>query len=455
MYKTRSLVFALTMTFGCVEEEADDLLTNSQQELQHLPGGAVTSLRMKTAQRPHNIAGVSYSTPFGFAGNDYALDVAVDGAGNAYVTSTTATGCGAVTTSYVAKFNPSGFNVYFLCLPAGVNSESLAVDGAGNVYTAGGSTLSKIDSTGTSLIYSVNFTGLTMSEVAVDSAGNAYVAGCGTVGGKEREAQVAKLNAAGTALLFWVSFGGTMDDCATDLALDASNNVLVAGVTSSANFPVWNAFQSSRRGGGDGFVTKLSAAGNQILYSTYLGGDGSDFAFAIAADAAGNAWVGGSTSGFIGALNFPVTSGAPQLSPGGSGDGFIAKFNPAGGLVYSTYAGGSSTDGFYGIAVDATGSAYVTGYTLSTNYPIRGSAFQPTHGGGGGDGVVTQINAAGTSFVYSTYVGGAGGDNGMGIAVDAARNVYASGNTPSSNFPSNVYPHAGGSDAYLVKFAGP
>jgi hypothetical protein len=458
MHKTGLVLFAVAAGFGCVENDADELLLHNQEELEYLPAGAVASLRITSEEVVRNILGGAYSTPVGFAGIDYGLGVAVDGAGNAYLTGTTTTGCGATTAPYLAKFNTSGLNIYFACLPAGTGSNDIAVDGTGNAYVVGGTNLSKIDPTGTMLIYSVNFTGVSMAAVTTDPAGNAYVTGSGTVAGKGSEVQVAKMNATGTALFFWVSFGGALEDGASDIAIDGSNNVLVAGTSHSANFPVFNAFQPTLRGPGDAFVTKLSAAGNQILYSTYLGGNSSDFGQGIAADAAGNAWVAGTTTTDAnGVTSFPATSGAAQFfSGGGDSDGIIAKFNTMGGLVYATYVGGASRDDIYGIAVDAsTGSAYVTGYTFSTNYPVRGSAFQPTYGGGLSDAVITQINSTGSSFVYSTYLGGTGSDNGFRIAVDASRNVYATGSTASSNFPSNVYPQAGSWDAYITKFFGP
>src|SRR5437867_4409279 len=153
-----------------------------------------------------------------------------------------------------------------------------------------------------------------------------------------------------------------------------------------------------------------------LFYSTYLGGSDDEVGARIAVDAAGNAYV----TGFTCSINFPTTAGVFQATSGGSCDVFVTKLNPTGsGLVYSTYLGGSDDDGGSGIAVDATGNAYVTGFTGSTNFPTTLGAFQ-TASGGQGDGFVTKVNSTGSGLVYSTYLGGGGRDFSLGIAVDAA-----------------------------------
>ncbi len=171
-----------------------------------------------------------------------------------------------------------------------------------------------------------------------------------------------------------------------------------------------------------------------LFYSTYLGGSGDDFGVGIAVDASGNAYVGGQTF----SANFPTTPGAFQTAFGGGRDGFVTKLNPTGSaLVYSTYLGRAGDDGVVGIAVDASGNAYVTGFTSSTNFPTTAGAFQTTYGGGPDDAFVTKLNPAGSTLVYSTYLGGSGNDLGFGIAIDAAGNAYVTGSTSSANFPTS------------------
>ena len=202
------------------------------------------------------------------------------------------------------------------------------------------------------------------------------------------------------------------------------------------------------------FVTKLNAAGTALVYSTYLGGSGDDAGSSIAVDAAGNAYVTGRTD----SSNFPGMAGsAIQPTLGGSQDAFVTKLNAAGmTLVYSTYLGGSGGDLGERIAVDGVGNAYVTGVTLSSNFPgTASSPIQPTFGGSQ-DVFVTKLNAAGTALVYSTYLGGSGDDAGLGIAVDAAGNAYVTGIASSSDFPgtagSAIQSTFGGSqDAFVAK----
>jgi hypothetical protein len=234
--------------------------------------------------------------------------------------------------------------------------------------------------------------------------------------------------------------GGSGTDVGNAVKVDAAGNVYVTGSTTSANFPTLNPFQSTYQGGtSDAFVTKLNATGTALIYSTYLGGSSDDGANALAVDANGDAYITGQT----GSTNFPVTAGVVQRNfGGGKENAFVTKLNPSGsGLVYSTYVGGNDDDSAAGIAVDASGNAYITGDTTSTNYPTTASAFQRTMLGID-SGFITKLNAGGTAFVYSTYLGadlnpdGTGGNNfGMAIAVDTSGNAYVTGQTDSTGFP--------------------
>src|SRR6266566_436698 len=190
-----------------------------------------------------------------------------------------------------------------------------------------------------------------------------------------------------------------------------------------------------------------------LFYSTYLGGSGEDLGLGIAADGAGNAYVTGETGSTV----FPgASSSMVQSSNGGGSDAFVAKINAAGtALVYSTYLGGSGDDAGQGIAVDAAGHAYVTGYTFSTNFPTTAGAFQIDNAGSA-DAFVTKLNPAGSApLVYSTYLGGSDPDVGQGIAVDATGNAYVTGNTVSTDFPTTLLAfqsaNAGSTDAFVTK----
>jgi hypothetical protein len=255
---------------------------------------------------------------------------------------------------------------------------------------------------------------------------------------------VAKINAEGSALLYSTYLGGSRygygyEDEGFGIAVDGSGNALVTGSTSALDFPTVNALQPSNGTQGtsfdDAFVTKLSPSGSALIYSTYLGGSGNDYGQGIAVDAVGNAYVTGDTF----STNFP-TSNALQPAPGGPPafvDAFVAKISPSGSaLLYSTYLGGSGFDRGNGIAVDGAGNAYVTGLTGSLNFPTMNPLQPANHAGIDGNAFVAKINAAGTALVYSTYLGGSGGDQGQGIAVDGSGNAYVTGYTGSTDFPT-------------------
>ncbi|MGB2898763.1 MAG: SBBP repeat-containing protein, partial [Candidatus Acidiferrum sp.] len=188
-----------------------------------------------------------------------------------------------------------------------------------------------------------------------------------------------------------------------------------------------------------------------LSYSTYLGGSAGDFGNAIAVDASGNAYI----TGFTNSANFP-TKNAFQAALGAANDAFVAKLDPTGSaLVYSTFLGGTMNDFGNGIAVDASGNAYVTGSTNSVNFPTK-NPFQAAFGGGGSDVFVAKLDTTG-SLIYSTFLGGSGDESGNGIAVDASGNTYFTGFTNSANFktksPNNPFQAAlgGASDAFVAK----
>jgi hypothetical protein len=241
------------------------------------------------------------------------------------------------------------------------------------------------------------------------------------------------------------------------IAVDNSGNAYVTGVTDSSDLPTTASAYDRTFGGGryDAYVTKVNAAGSSLLYSTFLGGSDNDYGYGIAVDNTGNAYVTGGTF----SPDFPTTSGAYNQTPGGWGDVFVTKLNPAGSsLVYSTFIGGWSTEGGYSIAVDNSGNAYVTGSTSSSDFPTTSGTYNQTYGGSW-DAFVTKLNPAGSSLVYSTFLGESGGDQGNSIVVDLIGTPYVTGYTESSDFPTSgsAYnkTYGGSGDAFVTKLTQP
>ncbi|WP_080507532.1 SBBP repeat-containing protein [Bryobacter aggregatus] len=274
------------------------------------------------------------------------------------------------------------------------------------------------------------------------------------------DAFIAKLNPAGTALVYCTYLGGSADDVATALAIDGAGNAYVAGSTQSVNFPVSSGAYQTRYGGGiadtfysrgDAFLLKLNPSGDKILYSTYLGGSGNEMAWGLAVDATGSAVIVGDTN----STNLPTTAnaisrsfrGGANIATNPSGDAFVARFNETGtALVYGSYLGGKSHDMARGVALGTGGAIYVAGGTYSSDFPTTPGAYQTKGGvvessssydGAADDAWVMKINAAGMAD-YSTYLGGSYRDTAFSIAVDAGGNAYVAGRTRSTNFPTTA-----------------
>ncbi len=304
------------------------------------------------------------------------------------------------------------------------------------------------------------------ARVAVDPDGNAYLVGWSTsldfptanpfqaTAAGSTNAFIAKLNPElpGSASLVYSTYlGGSGTNIGRGVAVDSLGQVYVSGDTNAADFPVTTgAYQTScKLQGGtcstDVFATKLNAAGNALLYSTYVGGSGTEFGFVVAIDGAGHIFLGGNTD----SSDFPVTTGAYQTTFGGGpanyGDAFVAELNPAGNgasdLLYASYLGGSGSEATWGIAVDSLGSVYLAGSTTSSDFPVTASGYQSTYSGGSssvGDGFIAKLNPAGlgkSDLMYSTFFGGSMDDRVEGIALDSSNLVYVTGYTQSSDFP--------------------
>ena len=301
------------------------------------------------------------------------------------------------------------------------------------------------------------------AKLLVDGAGNTYLAGFTQsldfprVGGAQTsnrgdaDAFVAKLDASGT-LVYSSYLGGGGADTASGLALDASGNVYVAGNTESTNFPLKGALQGALQGSKNAFVTKLNAAGNALVYSTYLGAN-EDFATGVVVDSSGNAYVSGYTTGGF------LFTGTPPTDTygGGSHDGVLIKLNASGSdIVFGLYLGGSDVDLITGIALDPAGNIYVVGQTISLNFPTF-NAFQSSNYGSS-DAFVAKFDASG-SPIYSTFLGGpTTTDVAQSVTADAAGNVYVAGMTGTdpgelSDFPvfNPIQEYAGKWDVFVSK----
>jgi len=458
---------------------------------------------------------LSYATYLGGgAGSDSAGNaVAVDNAGDAYVTGytgstsfPTTTGAYSTTSSgatdaFVTKFDPKGTILYSTYLGGNDTSAGagVAVDSAGDAYIAGttsatdfptttgaysstaaGSSdafVTELNASGAAPVYSTLLGGNDVDSaaaIALAGPGKVYVTGSTSsvdfpttrsyrAADNNGAVFVAALNTAASgknSLVYSTLLGSHGFDTGAGIAVNSAGDAYVTGSTDSTGFPfTTGAYSTTNSGGSDAFVTELDATG-VISYSTYLGGGGDDHGQAIVVNSAGDAYVTGST----GSANFPQVNplnaiGSGCSSPSGNGgvDAFVTELNPSGSaLVYSTYLGGSGTDAGYGIAVDGSNDAYVTGSTTSANFPTTTDAYTTTNSGGA-DAFVTKLNAAGNGLLYSTYLGGGSDDTGYGIAANST-GAYVTGQTYSTNFPTTAGAadgaNSGSSSAFVARITG-
>lgn len=383
---------------------------------------------------------ISYSTLLGGSGANAANALAVDSTGAAYI---------------------AGFT----------ESTNFPASNAAQNFNAGGTDafVAKLNPAGSGLVYCTYLGGSGDDEangIAVDAAGAAYVTGATAsqdfpvvdplqpkLAG-ERNAFALKLSAAGNSLIYSTYLGGSLSDSGNGIAVDAAGAAYIVGDTTSLNFPA-SGWQKANRGGQDAFAVKLAVNGSQLVYSTYLGGSNTDHGAAITVDAAGEAWVAGSTW----STDFPLASPFQSASGGGQ-DAFVAKFSADGStLLFGSYLGGSGGSLGYpeaaqAIALDWQGNAYLAGVTSSANFPVL-SPLQSSLDGET-DAFVTKVNAPGT-LAYSTYLGGSGMDAANAIAVDSSGAAFVAGYTYSTDFPVvNAVQAANGGDcdAFLGKIGG-
>jgi uncharacterized protein (TIGR03437 family) len=460
---------------------------------------------------------ISYGTFVGGARDEVAMAVAVDAQGSAYLTGATASpelatagalqtalngGPAGRTDAFVTKLNSAGTALVYSTYIGGSAGDiglGIAVDAAGSAYVTGATTSAdfplaqafqrvfaggglpipsdafvlKLNPAGTALVYSTYLggSGLDVAKaIALDSSGAAYIAGFTSSrnlpvksafqvvnrGGQplDLDAFAAKLNPAGTELVYLTYAGGTLGDVATSLAVDSAGNAYLTGKTYSPDFPVMNALQADKRNSVDAFVLKLNAAGSALAYSTFLGGGSYDVGLGIAVDAAGAAHV----TGVTGSSDFPLGNAVQSRfgTPDGLGaDAFLTKLTPAGNaLAYSTFLGGRGTDVATAVAVGADGSAYVAGETDSPDFPAV-NAIQTF--GSGNEVFLARMNPAGSAFQYVTLLGGSGHDGGASLAVDRSGNAYVAGATASGDLPVSYGSYQGASrgqsEAMVLKLA--
>lgn len=434
--------------------------------------GGVPPVASPQERAAPGVAPFAFSTFLGGAQWDEAYDLAVDWRGSAYVTGLTfstdlpRTGAGrssfrGVVDAFVARYAPGGTLLYRTYL-GGERFDvghGIAVDRAGNAYVTGRTRSGSFPTRGA---LQPRLRGRNCQRVRCF------------------DAFVTKLDPRG-AIVYSTYLGGATSDEGFGIAVDAAGSAYVTGNTDSADFPTRNAVQSANRSRPcrgdtpcplDVFVTKLSPNGRAIEYSTYLGGTGTDTSGAIAVDRAGNAYLTGTTR----SSDFPVRS-ARQDAIGGTDcgptpetpclDAFVTKLSASGrALSYSTYLGGKNSERGGDIAVDARGRAHVTGATQSTDFPtVR--AVQPSSDNSScrseppaeelcDDAFVSGFSASGRTLTFSTYLGGNGQDQGLGIAVDRRGGIHVAGTTDSRTFPTRnaLQPRLGGAvDAFAARLS--
>jgi hypothetical protein len=441
---------------------------------------------------------LSYSTYIGSDTVDTVTSVAVDQFGDAYATGSTVFGFPTKNPAqqnqlgmdaFVTKFSSTGGSLIYSTILGGSAADSgnaIAIDRFGNAYVAGETEstdfpttpgafqslgadadngfITKLSPSGSSLVYSLLLGGGDSDSIrglALDTQHRVYVTGftcstnfpvknafqpvtngqsCSDAGG---DAFVTRVNATGTDLDYSTYLDGTFSSIGSGIAVNSTFEAYVTGATASPDFPTTpGAFQTTLKAKvitgfphdtnqDNAFVTKFSADGRSLVYSSFLGGTANDVGAAIALDPEGRACVAGTAS----SSNFPVTSNAFQKTLHGSTDVFVTKFQlSGGGLFYSTFLGGSGSDGAHSIAVDSFGRAYVAGGTSSANFPVLNPI--QAHLGGLQDAFVTKLSATGNALFFSTYLGGAAADVANSIRLDSSGNAFIGGATDSTNFPT-------------------
>ena len=431
----------LYLTGSTFSPNFPDPSINSQIDYHWDWDGFVTKLGVS----PEGDVTVIYSTYIGGSKVDDANTIAIDHEGGVYIAGTT---------------NSSNFP---------------ATPGAYQGYLSSGSYdafLSKLNSDGSGFVYSTYFGGSSAEYglgVAVDESLNTYLAGYtetyylpvtpdsfGSFYKGGGDGFLVKFKSDGTDFIYSNYIGGSGYDRINDVKVDSKGAAFVAGLTYSDNLPTTaNVFQPKRNGHDDSWVAKVAPSGTALDYITYIGGNCEEEAFAIDLDEEGNVYY----TGYAETFNFPATPGAFQTSHHrGLWDAIVAKLNPDGtDLVYATYLGGENEDMGFDIDVDASGNAWVTGYTKSATFPTTTGAIQRNIKGRE-EAFISVFDATGSHLPYSTLFGGADDDNGESVVIDASGLAWILGWTQSDDVPTT--PGAfrttyggGNSDLFLIRIA--
>jgi hypothetical protein len=407
---------------------------------------------------------LTFSSFLGGNADTFAKGVAVDSAGNAYITGYTAatnfpttagvysTACGTCSSGsndvFVTRISPTGVHVYSTYVGSGADTDdkgyAIAVDSAGNAYVTG--------------------------ETSYSGSGPAFPVVNGFTVTPGAGAFLFKLNSTGSNLLYSTLLRSGSSTVGFGVAVEGSN-AYVAGMTVAGNsFPLApssNTYSGSLGpvGSYDAFLVKINTSASglaSLAWATRFGGWDLDYAFAVAVNPAGQAYVTGETT----SNDFPATAGSAQSGCGTDSncnsrvrDAFVAKFNATGsGFLYATFAGGRNRDSGSGIAIDATGNAYVAGITYSPDFPVAGELPGPFDSTCGNDSLCNTVSDAfvlklspdGSSFAYSTFLGGGMEDAAHAITVDSDGYSYVAGNTYSPDFPvvaGAIQPDAAGTNS--------
>ena len=440
----------------------------------------------------------AYSTYLGGHNMESSTNLVVDGKGAMYVRGLTYSGdfppeMGTQPRQdiFVTKLSPDGASlVYTAFFPAGRYfsfTKGLFVDSKGFAYVAGQTNSSKfplknpfqsafggitdgfvlkLSKDGQSLLFSSYIGGNrddVCASVSADATGAIYIGGATrsydfptkrafrSKHGGYVDAFAAKVAPGGSSLVYSTYLGGSHSDQCFEMAVDSAGSAVLVGVTSSPNFPVKSGFQKTIGGGaGDGFIAKLTPKGDGLIYSSFMGGSGSDAFYDVAVGGDGAVYVTGNTNG-----TFPVKNPF-QVKRKGQTDAVVVKTASNGkSVVYSSYLGGGGQETAYGIAVDESGAAYVVGHTTSVNFPLK-SPFRATPNGSA-EAFLTIVDPAGSKLLYSTYLGGSYRELASGIALGADGAIYLVGLTNSPDIPmlpSGAYQGgwAGDDDAFVFKF---
>ncbi|MET0624191.1 MAG: SBBP repeat-containing protein [Pyrinomonadaceae bacterium] len=445
---------------------------------------------------------IEYSTLLGGTGGEAAFAVAVDSAGNSYVTGLTrSTDFPTVTPAqgtpgggdrdvFVTKINPTGSAVLYSTYVGGSGSENglgIAINPSGGAYVTGwtnstnyplasplqnlygGATdgfLTRLGPAGDTLTFSTYAGGSgvdTGTGVALDAAGNIYATGYTTslnlqvVNALQPskaagvDAYLVKTDAAGSSIIYSTYLGGNGDDYGNRITVDGSGNVYGIGDTTSTDLLTPGGVQTFNAGDFDAYVAKLSADGSTLLYGTYAGGSGVDSGRAIELDSSGDIYA----AGFTDSADLPTVN-ALQYDKGAGFDAFFAKLAALdGSIIYSSYLGGDGEDMADALAVDSAGNLFLTGRTTSTDFPVWSPA--QASNGGFNDVFLSSVGPSGNTLLYSTYLGGSGNDVGWGVGLDGQSNAYVVGQAISANYPvvGSLQPFRGVSDAFVTKVSPP